>query len=143
MLKENVHVRISSISGYPELTRNTVPLSSDVGKLISFTGQFYLFTCTTKMYYYTEIFLLLAVVIAKSMKCCRVSLPLIKSHLYKHYKDSRQPLIQLYSATSIIRTSFIQNLDYPDLLETSGYISTHAQRAWPMNLKGMWQQSNV
>ena len=43
VLKENVHVRISSISGYPELTRSTVPLSSDVGKLISFTGQFCLF----------------------------------------------------------------------------------------------------
>ena len=33
--------------------------------------------------------------VAKSVKCCRVSLPLIQSYLYKHYKDSRQPLIQL------------------------------------------------
>ena len=39
----------------------------------------------------------------------------------------------IYSATSIIRTSFIWNLDYPDLLETSGYISTHEQRVWLMN----------
>ena len=43
----------------------------------------------------TEIFLLLVKAIAKSVKCCRVSLPLMYSHLYKHYKDSRQPLIQL------------------------------------------------
>ena len=37
-----------------------------------------------------------------------------------------------YSATSIIWTSFIQNLDYPDLLETSKYINMHVQRAWSM-----------
>ena len=28
------------------------------------------------------------------------------------------------------------NLDYPDLLETSRYISMHAQRACPVNFKG-------
>ena len=37
----------------------------------------------------TEILLLLAMAIAKSVKCRRVSLPLIWSYLYKHYKDSR------------------------------------------------------
>ena len=47
-----------------------------------------------------------------------------------------------YSATSIIQTSFIWNLDYPDLLETSSYIGTHMQRAWPMIFLGVWQQLN-
>ena len=42
----------------------------------------------------------------------------------------------IYSATSIIWTSFIRNLDYPDLLQTSKYISTHVQRVWPMILEG-------
>ena len=40
--------------------------------------------------------------------------------------------ITLYSATSIIRTSFIPTLDYPDYLETKIYITTHAQKAWPV-----------
>ena len=60
----------------------------------------------------TVIFLLLAMATAKSVKCCRVSLPLIQSHLYKHYKDSRQPLIQLqqchalcFSLFSVARSS--------------------------------------
>ena len=38
----------------------------------------------------------------------------------------------VYSATSIIRTSYIRNLDYPDQPETRKYITTHAQKAWPM-----------
>ena len=53
-------------------------------------------------------------------------------YIYAVSKQQNFPYLY-YSATSIIRTSFIRNLDYPDLLETSGYISTHAQRACPMN----------
>ena len=41
-------------------------------------------------------------------------------------------LLLFYSATSIIRTSFIRNLNYPELLQISKYISTHAHRVWPM-----------
>ena len=50
--------------------------------------------------------------------------------------------IYVYSATSIILTLFIENLDYPDLFETGRHISTHAQRAWPMNFLGVWRQLN-
>ena len=42
-----------------------------------------------------------------------------------------------YSGTSIIRTSFIQHLDYPDMLNSAKYINTHAQRAWPMTFWGV------
>ena len=34
-----------------------------------------------------------------------------------------------YSGTSIIRTSFIWHLDYPDMLNSAKYINMHAQRA--------------
>ena len=51
-------------------------------------------------------------------------------------------ILSQYSATSIIWTSFIRNLDYPDLLETSRYISMHEQRAWPMKFQGVWRQLN-
>ena len=45
----------------------------------------------------TDIFLLLEMATAKSVKRCRVSLPLVWSHLYKHYKDSRQQLQQCHA----------------------------------------------
>ena len=42
----------------------------------------------------TEVFLLLAAARAKCVKRCRVNMWPNKPHLYKHYKHSRQPLIQ-------------------------------------------------
>ena len=43
--------------------------------------------------------------------------------------SSNQSNAMHYSGTSIIWTSFIQHLDYPDLLNSAKYINTHVQRA--------------
>ena len=52
----------------------------------------------------------------------------------------------LVSATSIIRTSFIRTLDYPDSLETRKCITMHAQKAWPVIFCGcghiLWTLQN-
>ena len=45
-------------------------------------------------------------------------------------------LLKLYSGTSIIQTSFIRHLDYPDMLNSAKCINTHVQRAWPMTFLG-------
>ena len=41
------------------------------------------------------------------------------------------------SETSIIRTSFIQHLDYPDMLNSAKYINTNVQRACPITFGGV------
>ena len=38
-LKKNVFVRLSNLPTCPELTRNTIPRSSDIGRLLAFTGR--------------------------------------------------------------------------------------------------------
>ena len=50
----------------------------------------------------------------------------------------KQPIVctELYSGTSIIQTSFIRHLNYPDMLNSAKYINTHAQRTWPMTFWG-------
>ena len=50
------------------------------------------------------------------------------------FRENPDYIILEYSATSIIRTLFIQNLDYLDLLKTCKYITMHAQRAQLMIL---------
>ena len=58
--------------------------------------------------------------------------------IYGYYEVSpKHNPFNIASATSIIWTSFIRNLDYPDLLETHKYITMHAQRAWLMILWGV------
>ena len=39
-IKRNSFVRLSNLPTYPELTRNTIPRSSDIGRLLSFTGKY-------------------------------------------------------------------------------------------------------
>ena len=39
-LKKNTFVRLSNLPTCPELTRNTIPRSSDIGRLLAFTGMF-------------------------------------------------------------------------------------------------------
>ena len=39
-LKKNAFVRLSNLPTCPELTRNTIPRSSDIGRLLAFTGMF-------------------------------------------------------------------------------------------------------
>ena len=68
--------------------KHTVHRLSD--KMPNQMTQCLVYTCIT------EILLLHAKAMAKSVKHCRVSsLTYCLSYLYKHYKDSRQPLIQL------------------------------------------------
>ena len=40
-LKRNTFVRLSNLPTCPELTRNTIPRSSDIGRLLAFTGKFW------------------------------------------------------------------------------------------------------
>lgn len=39
-LKKHAYVRLSNLPACPELTRNTIPRSSDIGRLLAFTGKF-------------------------------------------------------------------------------------------------------
>jgi DNA helicase MCM9 len=39
-LKKNAFVRLSNLPTCPELTRKTIPRSSDIGRLLAFTGKF-------------------------------------------------------------------------------------------------------
>ena len=39
-LKKNVFVRLCNLPTCPELTRDTIPRSSDIGRLLAFTGKF-------------------------------------------------------------------------------------------------------
>ena len=39
LLKDNVHARLSNLPLCAELTRDRVPLSIDVGRFLSFTGE--------------------------------------------------------------------------------------------------------
>lgn len=47
-LKKNAFVRLSNLPTCPELTRNTIPRSSDVGRLLAFTGGCILSTCMNR-----------------------------------------------------------------------------------------------
>ena len=58
--------------------------------------------------------------------CAKVQIVFVAFWVFMHILD------YLYRATSIIRTSFIRTLDYPDQLEIRNYITTHVQKAWPM-----------